>query len=70
DYFLFDIAINPEERPPGKRGTFPDAGKLHKTILQKMIRKLEDFTEEEVEVPTYYKLAKHEKNGAHRVAGC
>ncbi|KAL8582265.1 hypothetical protein ACOMHN_037022 [Nucella lapillus] len=70
-YFLYDLAKNPNERPPLKDGRFKDAAKIYPTMFEEMKTKLKMLTEEEVDVPYYAGLGNdRQSEGAVEVGGC
>ncbi|KAL8607754.1 hypothetical protein ACOMHN_039427 [Nucella lapillus] len=70
-YFLYDLAKNPNERPPLKDGRFKDAAKIYPTMFEDMKTELKRLTEGEVDVPYYADLGNDRQNaGAVAVGSC
>ncbi|KAL8607759.1 hypothetical protein ACOMHN_039432 [Nucella lapillus] len=68
-YFLYDLAKNPNERPPLKNGRFKDAAKIYPTMFEDMKTELKRLTEGEVDVPYYANLGNVRQSAGAVVVG-
>ncbi|KAL8599857.1 hypothetical protein ACOMHN_038430 [Nucella lapillus] len=71
EYFLYNLAENPNERPTTADGRFPDASQTHPSLFQRMKTQLENFKKDKVPVPFYANMkGAHARDGAAYVGGC